>query len=120
MTRVVRAYALWDERRAKSAPDKKRPALLFAALCYDKPDRLELRLSTRAAHLEFLDRHAACVKLGGPFLDADDKPVGSMLILECESEAQARAMLAQDPYAQAGLFERVDIRPWKRVVGAAL
>lgn len=97
-----------------------RLALLFAALCYDRPANLDLRMSTRAAHLAFLEKHAARVKLGGPFLDADDKPVGSMLILECENEAQARALLAEDPYAQAGLFERVELRPWKRVVGAQL
>jgi uncharacterized protein len=93
--------------------------LLFAALCYDKPDHVDLRLSTRAAHLAYLEKHAARVKLGGPFLDGD-KPVGSMLILDCADEAAARALLAEDPYAQAGLFERVELRAWKRVVGAEL
>lgn len=94
--------------------------MLFAALCYDKPDRLDLRMSTRAAHLSYLDKHAASVKLGGPFLDANEKPIGSMLILDCENETKAQEMLAEDPYAQAGLFERVEIRPWRRVVGAQL
>ncbi|MEF3366406.1 YciI family protein [Methylocystis sp. 9N] len=95
--------------------------MLFAALCLDKPDHVDLRLSTRAAHLAFLDAHAAQVKLGGPFLDAaGEKPVGSLLILDCENEAAARALLAQDPYAQAGLFAQVDLRPWKRVVGAQI
>jgi uncharacterized protein len=93
--------------------------LLFVALCLDKPDHVDLRLSTRAAHLAYLDRHAASVKLGGPFLEGD-RPVGSMLILDCPDEAAARALLAEDPYAQAGLFERVELRAWKRVVGAEL
>jgi uncharacterized protein YciI len=93
--------------------------LLFAALCIDKPGHVDLRLSTRAAHLAFLDKHAASVKLGGPFLDGD-KPVGSLLILDSPDEAAARALLAEDPYAQAGLFERVEVRAWKRVVGAEL
>ncbi len=93
--------------------------MLFVAVCYDKPDHVDLRLSTRAAHLAFLDTLAAQVKLGGPFLEGD-KPVGSMLILDCPDEAAARARLAQDPYAQAGLFERVELRAWKRVVGAEL
>lgn len=93
--------------------------MLFAVLCYDKPDHLDLRMSTRAAHLAYLDRHAANVKLGGPFLEGE-KPVGSMLILDCADEAAARALLAEDPYAQAGLFERVELRAWKRVVGAEL
>jgi uncharacterized protein len=93
--------------------------LLFAALCFDKPGHVDLRLSTRAAHLAFLDKHAAQVKLGGPFIE-NDKPVGSLLILDCADEAAAKALLAQDPYAQAGLFERVELREWKRVVGAQL
>ncbi len=94
--------------------------MLFAALCFDKPGGLDLRLATRAEHLGFLERYAAQVKLGGPFLDADEKPVGSLLIIDCVDEAAARALLAEDPYAKAGLFERVELRPWKHVVGAKL
>ena len=94
--------------------------MLFAALCYDKPGALDLRLATRAEHLAFLDKYAAQVKLGGPFLDGADKPIGSLLIIDCADEPAARALLAQDPYAQAGLFERVELRSWKHVVGAKL
>lgn len=93
--------------------------MLFVALCSDKPGSVDLRLSTRADHLAFLADHAAQVKLGGPFLDGD-KPVGSLLILDCADEAAARALLAGDPYARAGLFERVEVRAWKHVVGAEL
>lgn len=93
--------------------------MLFVALCYDKPGHVDLRMSTRPAHLAWLGKHAASVKLGGPFIE-NEKPVGSMLILECPDEATARAMLAQDPYAEAGLFERVELRAWRRVVGAEL
>jgi uncharacterized protein YciI len=95
--------------------------LLFAALCLDKPGQADLRLATRAAHLAFLEDNAACVKLGGPFLDAaGERPIGSLLILDCESEAAARALLARDPYAEAGLFASVELKPWRRVVGAEL
>ena len=44
------------------------------------------------------------MKLGGPFLDAAEKPVGSLLIVEAADEAAAQALLAEDPYAVAGLF----------------
>jgi uncharacterized protein YciI len=94
--------------------------LLFAAICLDKPDHFELRASTRAAHLAFLDQNAVHLKLGGPVLDSEEKPIGSLLILECDNEAQARALLERDPYAVAGLFASVALRPWKRVVGAEL
>jgi uncharacterized protein YciI len=94
--------------------------LLFVALCHDKPGALDLRMATRTAHLAFLDVHAERVKLGGPFVDAMDKPIGSMLILDCPDEAAARAMLAEDPYAKVGLFSHVEVQPWKRAVGAVL
>ncbi len=94
--------------------------MLFAAICLDKPGHVELRLSTRAAHLAFLETNAPSVKLGGPFLDADDRPIGSLLILDCVDLAAAQALLDSDPYAKAGLFESVALRPWRRVVGAAL
>lgn len=94
--------------------------MLFAAICLDKPGNVDLRLATRAEHLAFLERYAAQVKLGGPFLDAQEKPVGSLLILDCESETAGRALLDADPYAKAGLFASVELRPWKRVVGATL
>ena len=93
---------------------------LFAAICLDKPNHIELRLATRAAHLSFLAAHAAQVKLGGPFLDAAEKPIGSLLIVEAADEAAAQALLAEDPYAEAGLFASVEIKPFKRVVGAEL
>lgn len=95
--------------------------MLFAVICLDKPGHVDTRLATRAAHLAFLEQHAASVKLGGPFLDpAGEKPIGSLLIVDCENEAAARALLARDPYAEAGLFASVEVKPWRRVVGAEL
>jgi uncharacterized protein YciI len=94
--------------------------VLFAAICLDTPNGLDLRLSTRSAHLAFLEAHSARVKLGGPFLDAEERPIGSLLILECADLAAAQALLDEDPYAKAGLFASVDVRPFRRVVGAEL
>ncbi|MBY6242577.1 YciI family protein [Methylosinus sp. Sm6] len=95
--------------------------MLFVALCQDKPDHVALRLATREAHLAFLAEHATQVKLGGAFLDAaGEKPLGSMLIVEARDAAAARALLARDPYALAGLFVSVEVKPWRRAVGAEL
>ena len=94
--------------------------MLVVAICRDKPDHLETRLAARADHLAFLEAHANAVKLGGPFLDDEGKPVGSLLIIECPDLAAARQILAQDPYAKAGLFASVELTPWRRTVGAEL
>lgn len=92
--------------------------MLFAIHCIDKAGDGSLRLANREAHLAFLKEHAKIVRLGGPFLSEDGSGmVGSLLVIEAEDLAAARAWAAGDPYAKAGVFERVDIRPWKAVVG---
>ncbi|WP_298421937.1 YciI family protein [Rhodoblastus sp.] len=92
----------------------------FVAICLDKSDSLATRLENRVAHLAFLGEKPDVVKLAGPFLDSAEKPCGSMLVLDCPDEAAARAFLAQDPYAKAGLFASVELRPYKPVLGAYL
>ncbi|MQT13374.1 YciI family protein [Segnochrobactrum spirostomi] len=93
--------------------------MLFVASCLDKADHLEVRLANRPDHLAWLDGHRDAVRLAGPFLDAaGEKPVGSMLIIEAASAAAVEALLAEDPYAKAGLFASVEIRPWRMTIGA--
>ena len=43
---------------------------------------------------------------------------GSLLIAEAVDLKTLQTVLAEDPYARAGLFESVDIKPWKWVIGA--
>jgi uncharacterized protein YciI len=90
---------------------------LFAILCFDKPGALELRMATRPTHLDYLSGTTA-LKAAGPFLDADGKPEGSMLIVEFETEAEAKTFADNDPYNLAGLFQRVEVRPWRLALGA--
>jgi uncharacterized protein YciI len=95
--------------------------MLFIATCADKPHSVEKRLENRPAHLAWLTSLGARVKIGGATLADDLKtPIGSMLIFEGESEADIRVILADDPYARAGLFESVTIRPWRQAVGQTL
>ncbi len=95
--------------------------MLYIVTCVDKPKSLELRLANRPAHLDYLKGLGATVKIGGAMLSDDGQaPIGSMLIFEGESEADIRRMLAEDPYAKAGLFETVAVRPWRQAVGQML
>jgi len=92
--------------------------MLYALICTDKPDALQLRLDTRPAHLEHLKAHEAQIKLAGPFTNEDASQMnGSLLIVEADSADEARAIADRDPYAQAGLFADVQVRPWKWTVG---
>lgn len=89
--------------------------MLFAISCTDKPGSLELRLATRPAHIEHLKAEAGRILLGGPVLDAAGNPCGSLLVVEAADRAAAEAFAAADPYAKAGLFESVVIRPYRVV-----
>ena len=95
--------------------------MLFIATCVDKPQSLDTRLANRPAHLAYLEGLGSKVKIGGAMLADDLKtPVGSMLIFEGESETAIRMILAEDPYARAGLFESVTVKPWRQAVGQTL
>jgi uncharacterized protein YciI len=95
--------------------------MMFVATCIDKPDSMPLRMETRPTHLAYLAGLGPRVKVGGAMLTPDQKSVvGSLLILEGETEADIAALLADDPYAKAGLFASVDIKPWRQAVGVSL
>ncbi len=87
----------------------------FTIQCVDKPDSLDLRLATRPAHLAYLQQHVARLVLVGPVLDSEGKPRGSLYVVDVADRAEAEALAAADPYARAGLFESVVIRPMRIV-----
>jgi len=86
-----------------------------ALICIDKAGALQLRLATRAAHLDYIAA-TGVVEMAGPFLEAGAM-VGSLVVLNVDDLAAAQAWAAGDPYAKAGLFASVDIREWKKVIG---
>lgn len=89
----------------------------YAIICIDKPGGQEIRKSNREAHLEHLRNAGRAVISAGPFLDDAGGMCGSLIVYEGRDQAEAEAWAASDPYARAGLFERVEIRPWKKVIG---
>ena len=89
--------------------------MLFAITCTDKPGSLALRMETRPAHLAHLEAHREQLVLVGPVLDLEGKPCGSLLVIEAAHRETAQAFAAADPYAEAGLFESVVVRPFRTV-----
>ena len=87
-----------------------------ALICLDKPGALQTRLDNRAAHLAHI-QSSGTVEMAGPFLDAEGRMTGSLIVLEVPDIAAARAWAEADPYAKAGLFDSVSIREWRKVIG---
>jgi uncharacterized protein YciI len=90
--------------------------MLFALICTDKPAALQLRMDNRPHHLAFLEALGSALKAAGPFTDEEGKPTGSLVIIEAGNKAAVEKIAAQDPYAKAGLFASVEIRPWKWLI----
>jgi uncharacterized protein len=89
----------------------------FALMCFDKPNSLALRMATREAHFAYGRSTPGLVRLGGPFLNDAGEMIGSLIIIEVADLAAAWAWHEADPYKRAGLFERVDLQPWKATFG---
>lgn len=95
--------------------------MLFVAICRDRAGATDVRAENRPDHLAWLEANAEKVKLGGPFTAEDGQTaIGSMLIVEADTLEGARSFLANDPYAGAGLFDSVEVIPWRATVGAKI
>ncbi|PWR22591.1 YciI family protein [Zavarzinia aquatilis] len=92
--------------------------MLFAVICTDKPGGMDIRLANRPAHIDWLKAPDSRIRIAGPFTTEDGAAMtGSLLVIEADSLEDARAYCAGDPYARAGLFSAVEIKPWKWVIG---
>ncbi|AXO13240.1 MULTISPECIES: YciI family protein [Thalassospira] len=89
----------------------------FYIRCVDKPGHLDVRKANREDHLAYIKGgFADRIVAAGPTLDPDMEGMnGSVFIIEFDAIEDAREFAANDPYAKAGLFESVVIRPFKKV-----
>ena len=96
----------------------------YAIEGYDGADVLAQRQAARPQHVARLQelRDAGRLLLAGPCpaIDAEDPgPAGfsgSIVIAEFPSLAEARAWAADDPYVTAGVYQRVEVRPFRRTL----
>jgi uncharacterized protein YciI len=96
----------------------------YAIVGIDVTDSLDRRKSARTEHLQRLEtlKSEGRLLLAGPFpaIDAEDPgPAGfdgSLVVAEFDSLEAARAWADADPYVEAGVYERVDVRPFKQVL----
>ena len=88
----------------------------FFVRCFDKANHQEVRLANRPAHIDYIKANIEKVLIGGPTLTDDGQAMtGSVLVFDVPDRAALDALLAQDPYAKAGLFEMVEVSDYKKV-----
>ena len=87
--------------------------MLFVIIAHDARDSKEKRPQHRPAHLAHLERleKEGRLPLAGPFTDGE----GSLIIVEADSLEEAWKLVASDPFVANGIFESVEVRPFKKV-----
>ena len=72
--------------------------MLFVFTGTDRDGHLSTRLANRDAHIAWLGDNAERIHVGGPLLAEDGETmIGSMLVIEADSEAEARAPARHRP-----------------------
>ena len=100
--------------------------MLYVIIGEDHPGTLDQRLAARPAHVERLQGLQAdgrlilagpCPALGSP----DPRPAGfsgSIIVAEFESLEAAESWAGTDPYVGAGVYARVTVKPFRKVLPA--
>jgi len=98
--------------------------LFYAVIGEDVPGSQDERLAARPDHLARLNRlkDEGRLLLAGPFpaIDSPDPgPAGfsgSLIVAAFDSLEAAQAWAEADPYVAAGVYARVSVKPFKRVL----
>lgn len=98
--------------------------MLYAIISEDVVDSLEKRKSARPDHLARLEllKNEGRLILAGPHPKIDNENpgdagfTGSLVVAEFNALADAEAWVAADPYIAAGVYAKVTVKPFKKVL----
>lgn len=98
--------------------------MLYAIISEDVNNSLERRMAARPDHLARLEalRDEGRLVLAGPHPAIDsDMPgdagfSGSLVVAEFEDLADAQSWAGEDPYVTAGVYAKVTVKPFKKVL----
>lgn len=94
---------------------------LFVVQCLDHDDVLDKRLAARPEHLARLEALSSegRVIVAGPMPknpeDLSQGFLGSTIIVDFDSREALDLWLADEPYAKAGVYKSVDVKPFIKV-----
>ncbi|SDF81914.1 hypothetical protein SAMN05216571_102150 [Onishia taeanensis] len=102
----------------------KETAMLYAIISEDVKNSLEWRMAARPDHLARLEklRDEGRLVLAGPHPAVDAETPGdagfsgSLVVAEFEDLPTAQAWADADPYVIAGVYAKVTVKPFKKVL----
>lgn len=98
--------------------------MYYSIFAYDVPNSLPLRASARPDHIARLKALSESGKLllAGPNPAIDSEApgeagfTGSLIVAEFDSLEAAQTWANADPYLSAGVYEKVEVKPFKKVL----
>ena len=98
--------------------------MFYAINATDTKNSLEKRLKIRPDHVARLQvlKDEGRLLMAGPYptIDAEDPGAagfsGSLIVAEFDSLEAAQIWADADPYIKAGVYERVEVKPFKKVL----
>ncbi|MGY3617146.1 uncharacterized protein YciI [Bradyrhizobium sp. USDA 10063] len=95
--------------------------MLFVIHALDRADALPTRLANYDAHKAYLadtSRFGVKIVMSGPLVADDGQTmIGSLFLVEAPSRAEVDAFNRADPFAAAGIWERVSVTGFIRRQG---
>ena len=96
----------------------------YAIISEDVEDSLEKRLPVRPDHLARVEAmvNEGRVLIAGPHpaVDSEDPGpagfTGSLIVAEFDSLESAEAWAKEDPYVKAGVYSKVTVKPFRKVL----
>ena len=98
--------------------------MYYAIISEDIENSLEKRLAARPDHLtrlqELNEQGRLLIAGPHPAIDSEDPGsagfTGSLVVAEFPSLEEAQNWADQDPYIEAGVYEKVTVKPYKKVL----
>lgn len=85
---------------------------------YDGTDEqaLDRRMAVRPNHFGGITKlkELGHYVLGGALLGPEGQMIGSLMILDFETEEQLQDWLSWEPYVQGKVWEKIDIKPFRQ------
>lgn len=92
--------------------------MAYLVIAWDGTDEgaWDRRLAVREEHFAYVRRqHAKGLLVGGGAMrdESGERLIGSIAILNCESEEEVREHLSGDPYVRSGVWRDIKIHPYR-------
>lgn len=76
-----------------------------------------LRKTKLAEHLRYIEQHAEKILVAGPVSNEQAAMTGSLFVYNTDDKQEAKQLLEEDPYYQAGIWQSTELASFTAAAG---